>query len=206
MMYVYIPLFVALVSVAAVPQGDNSVDTLDVRSEVPSGYSVGNIEWRGFEDFSEDHVFTGTIENVIDQMRQIKGAHYTPSFVSEAENRTLEDKHQYHTAGQKIECGGDFADADRIAQGIDYLTHLPDSSKCSNSAKTCGRISCSWNSGIWWCNEKETLSDAYKCNMFGSYARRVLDECAIYDMNPRVSGKNTDDELNLNVVLAKASC
>ncbi|KAI1196249.1 hypothetical protein F5X97DRAFT_325683 [Nemania serpens] len=224
----HVPLlpFLAAVRVAALPQGDSSVDTLDVRTEIPGDYQVGDIEWRGFEDFGDDQVFTGTIEaspapipctflkydsnsvlqNVIQQMRQIKGIHYTPRFVTEAENRTLEDKHQHDTASDRVECGGDFADPDRINQGIDYLKHLPDSSRCTNPAKTCGRISCSWNSGIWWCNQKDMHADVYKCKTFGAYAARVVDECTIWDTNPRVSGKNTDDELKLSVVVAKAKC
>ncbi|KAI1119095.1 hypothetical protein F5Y14DRAFT_446306 [Nemania sp. NC0429] len=205
-MHFYIPLFLAAVGAVALPQGGPSVDSLDLRTEVPGNYSVGDIEWRGFEDFAEDQVFTGTIENVIQQMKQLKGAHYTPSFVTKAENQMLEDKHQYHTAGQKVQCGGDPADPSRIGQGIDYLSHLPDSSLCTNPASTCGRISCSWKSGIWWCNEKTMHSDVYKCSMFASYAARVVDECTIYDTNPRVSGKNSDDELNLSVVVARASC
>ncbi|KAI1191549.1 hypothetical protein F5B17DRAFT_284531 [Nemania serpens] len=205
-MHFYFLLLLAAVGAAAHPLGDNPVDTLDARTDIPRDYSVGDIQWRGFEDFPEDQVFTGTIENVIDQMRRIKGADYTPSFVAKAENQTLEDKHQYHTAGQRVVCGDNFADPSRIGQGIDFLRHLPDSATCTNAARSCGRISCSWKSGIFWCNQKSVFSDEYKCNMFGSYATRVVDECAIYDSNPRVSGANIDDELNLSVVVGKAKC
>lgn len=37
-------------------------DDLKFEIGVPSGYSAGDIEWSGFEDFDDDQVFTGTIE------------------------------------------------------------------------------------------------------------------------------------------------
>ncbi|KAI1129171.1 hypothetical protein F5Y10DRAFT_158683 [Nemania abortiva] len=198
--------FVAVALAAAVLQDDGPTSTLDSQTGLPSNYSVSDIEWRGFEDFNEDQVFTGTIENVINQMRQIKGAHYTPSFVSKAESQVFKTKPDYHAANHDILCGGSEADPRRIDQGVDYLNHLPDSALCSNPPKTCGRISCSWNSAILWCNDKTDPGDAHKCNMFGQYAAEIVDKCAIYDTNPRVCGRNSDDQLVLSVLVKKESC
>ncbi|KAI0446482.1 hypothetical protein F4803DRAFT_567856 [Xylaria telfairii] len=89
MMFPHLLLSLPLAWAALVPQGDNLANDLGSQIGVPRNYSVGDVEWRGFEDFDEDQVFTGTIEDVISQMRYIKGAHYTPAFVSRAENHTL---------------------------------------------------------------------------------------------------------------------
>ncbi|KAJ8121737.1 hypothetical protein ONZ43_g1885 [Nemania bipapillata] len=202
-------LFVIAAWAAAISQGNGIVtDEPDLQIGFPADYSVGDIEWRGFEDFDDGQVFTGTIQNVIEQMRRIKGAHYTPGFMSmsDAENHALGTNPDHHLSNTTVQCGGPEADPRRIDQGIDYLNHLPNSSKCSNAAKTCGRISCSWNSAIWFCNDKTVPSNVYQCNMFGKYAKAIVDECAIYDRNPRVSGRDFDDGLDLSVVVKKTSC
>ncbi|KAI1153711.1 hypothetical protein F4825DRAFT_460965 [Nemania diffusa] len=203
----YILPFVAAAWATVVPQGGSAVaDDLKFEIGVPSGYSAGDIEWSGFEDFDDDQVFTGTIESVISQMRQIKGAHYTPSFVSKAENQALAANHDDHVSTFLVECGGPDANPRRIAQGIDYLNHLPDSARCSNKALHCGRISCSWNSAIWLCNERSDPGTDHQCNMFGGYANSILKYCTINDKNPRVSGKNDDNELMVSVVVKWDDC
>ncbi|KAI0099224.1 hypothetical protein GGR51DRAFT_565041 [Nemania sp. FL0031] len=205
-MLFYTLLLVAVARAAVVPQDGSPADELNLQVGLPDNYSVSDIQWRGFEDFGEDQVFTGTIENVIYQMRQIKGADYTPSFVSKAESQITKSQPDHHVAKHNIECGGSDADPRRIDQGVDYLNHLPDSSICGNAPKTCGRISCSWNSAIWLCNDSTSGNNPHKCNMFGQYAAEIVKECAIYDSNPRVSGRNYDDQLILSVVVKKASC
>ncbi|KAJ8125802.1 hypothetical protein O1611_g7837 [Lasiodiplodia mahajangana] len=199
-------LFATAAWAAAVPQGDDSTNELNFQLGLPENYTVSDIQWRGFEGFGEDQVFTGTIENVISQMRQIKGADYTPSFVSKAESHATTPLPDYHAARHNIDCGGPEADPRRIDQGVDYLNHIPDSSLCGNAPKTCGRISCSWNSAIWLCNDRTDNDNVRKCNMFGQYAAEINKECAIYDSNPRVAGKNSDDQLLLSVLVKKASC
>ncbi|KAH8166499.1 hypothetical protein CIB48_g1785 [Xylaria polymorpha] len=188
---------------ALVPQGDNLAKDLGFQTGIPSNYSVGDIEWRGFEDFDEDQVFTGTIEvtlilipasllnwrsnnavqDVINQMRQIKGAHYTPGFVSRAENHTLEAEHDdYHTR-RRIYCGGMPADVTAVDEGISYLNHLPDSTRCSNSPSSCGRISCSYSSAIYWCNDNKECYQKWL-----------------------VGGKISDDNLELTVHVLGQRC
>ncbi|KAI2641049.1 hypothetical protein GGS21DRAFT_354749 [Xylaria nigripes] len=190
-------------------------DGVGFRNKVPEGYSVTDIEWRGIPDFDKDHVFTGTIEDVVDQMRAIKGSSYTPAFMMEhstdAAGTAPTDKHGFNVndgGDHYITCGGPEADPRRIQQGVDYLSHLPDSSICSMGPgpKNCGRISCSWNSGIWWCNEKNVTSDTYQCSLFATYASELLDNCAIYDRNPRVAGANFDNGYNFTVLVKEAWC
>ncbi|KAJ4250994.1 hypothetical protein NW762_011644 [Fusarium torreyae] len=52
-------------------------------------------------------------------------------------------------------CGGPWGEAsvERILDGIGYLERWPGKPKNGPGPGNCGRVSCSWNSAIWWCND-----------------------------------------------------
>ncbi|KAI8955582.1 hypothetical protein F4801DRAFT_574329 [Xylaria longipes] len=202
MMFPYLFLPFAIARAAAVPQGGSPTDELSFQSGIPSNHSIGDIEWRGFEDFDEGQAFTGTIENVIHQMRQIKGTHYMPSFVSRAENHTLEAEPNYHIASRKVTCGGPPADLMGTFEGIRYLSHISNSIMCNTPPASCGRISCSYNSAIYWCNENSYLTGA-RCNMFAQYAIQVFIACTNKN---KVSGKILDTNTKLSVKVIGGAC
>ncbi|KAI3327499.1 hypothetical protein F4824DRAFT_506920 [Ustulina deusta] len=191
---------------ATIPQRNTSTNEPDFQTGLFDNYSLSEIKWSGFEDFDKDQVFTGTIQDVVDQMRQIKGSYYTPSFVSQASNQSLEAEPPYNIAKQNIKCGGALANPFRINEGVSYLHKLPDTAMCTNSPRSCGRISCSWRSGIYWCNDKDVFSDAYKCSMFGDYASLIVKECATWGKSPHVAGMDRDSLNRLGVVVKKAPC
>jgi len=63
-----------------------------------------------------------------------------------------------------------------IEDGIAYLRGIPGLCVVPRGPYVCSRVSCSWNSGIWLCNDKrETLR--VPCAKIGDYAQRVKDEC-----------------------------
>ncbi|KAI0410012.1 hypothetical protein F4802DRAFT_592893 [Xylaria palmicola] len=143
-------LLLSLVSAwaAVVPEGGARTDWLDFQTDILDSYPVADIQWRGFEDFDQDQVFTGPIENVIFQMRQIKGANYTPGFVVEAKNQSTEAEPAFSVAKPILECGDAIASLTAIREGIAYIRQLRDDVICSNAPGACGRISCSSKSGI----------------------------------------------------------
>lgn len=44
-----------------------------------------------------------------------------------------------------------------IQRGIDYLRHVPFQPTNGPGPGNCGRVNCSWNSAIWWCNDVSAL-------------------------------------------------
>ncbi|KAI0395560.1 hypothetical protein F5Y17DRAFT_456802 [Xylariaceae sp. FL0594] len=187
--------------------------------------AANEVLWRGFDDFP-DHVFKGTIQDVIWQMREIKGYKYTPGFMAEdskpsdvmkkinaAVRRNLrKSTDSDDEANVTISCGGEPATAYRVLDGIDYLKALPDTVTCQNGPgpENCGRISCSWTSGIFWCNERATVSDVFPCKQFAGPARDIFDRCL--DMHtsqktlPTVAGYEIDEANEYKVVVARADC
>ena len=45
------------------------------------------------------------------------------------------------------------ANADRIYQGVMYLAHVGGVPEAGAGPNLCGRVSCSWDSAIYWCND-----------------------------------------------------
>lgn len=65
---------------------------------------------------------------------------------------------------------GNFASADkrRILEGIAYLNNLPAGDRPTNGPgpRTCGRVSCSYNAAIWWCNDVSKRRTNRCCSTF----------------------------------------
>ncbi|KAI0152676.1 hypothetical protein GGR57DRAFT_503539 [Xylariaceae sp. FL1272] len=186
--------FLATLSAAAIlPSGSTSPDGVGSQAVVNdayahlANYTFGDVEWRGFEGF-EDTVFTGTIENVIHQMKKVKGVNFVPDFVrkaeAEVETRIIQarDGSQPPSTNLNMNCIRDGLSAALlvpIRNGVRYLSHLSDSVVCQNGPgpSNCGRISCSDTSGIWFCNESPAPSAPFKCSIFGFYASNIAETC-----------------------------
>ncbi|KAK8096577.1 hypothetical protein PG999_012521 [Apiospora kogelbergensis] len=68
-----------------------------------------------------------------------------------------------------------YAIANEIQDGINYLRSL--TGDCTATPGPCGRVSCSWNSGIGWCWNQPTGSYTTKCANLADYAQVVHDKC-----------------------------
>lgn len=49
----------------------------------------------------------------------------------------------------------------RIYQGIDYLNGFRGSLSVDAGPQTCARVSCSWNSAIYWCNDVGSVNSIF---------------------------------------------
>lgn len=64
---------------------------------------------------------------------------------------TLERRTDF--SGAKVECWDQRVDSSEIRTGERYLRGLTGRPTNKAGPGTCGRVSCSWNSAIWWCND-----------------------------------------------------
>ncbi|KAK4179556.1 hypothetical protein QBC36DRAFT_179820 [Triangularia setosa] len=121
---------------------------LPVKADDPSGATV---------------TVTGTIQEAIAQMEaSYPGwnatfqAHLPPpptiggfNSISAA---ALEDPESYICKVNQWKEAGQLS----IVWGIEYLRGLTGSAKNGPGPGECGRVSCSWGSAIWWCNDNDT--------------------------------------------------
>ncbi|KAL3464647.1 hypothetical protein BJX64DRAFT_286138 [Aspergillus heterothallicus] len=117
----------------------------------------------------------GTVEQVYAKLLEIN-PNYDDDWNGETMNGVVEPELETRDVDHKIECLRDIGPTQKfIKAGIRYLRkingrpHLP--------AGECSRVSCSYNSAIYWCNDKD--HDAYlpSFNNIADGAQVILNIC-----------------------------
>jgi len=124
---------------------------------------------------------TGTIEEIYSQLTKIN-----PSF--DADFATVEDSNNIQ--GSNLEkrsgtfCGAwDDADLAAILEGIRYLRKVNGQPTGSPGPGACGRVSCSYKSAIWWCNDNTFTFSLPSFGTIADCAQAVADSCRVVDTN-----------------------
>ncbi|KAK3350454.1 hypothetical protein B0H65DRAFT_439497 [Neurospora tetraspora] len=69
---------------------------------------------------------------------------------------------------------------DRIPEGIDYLRKTPNGKPALGpGAGNCDRVSCSWNSAIFWCNEGSETKELDSYGTIADAAQIIQEECKL---------------------------
>ncbi|KAI1269082.1 hypothetical protein F5Y18DRAFT_176142 [Xylariaceae sp. FL1019] len=180
-MHFFLP-FLTLVSAVPAMTLPRLVDT------VPAGYAVGEINWTmPIVEGGPEHIFQGTAQQVFAQVNDKRQELGLPSLDTPLDDTVTASNGTDPVLSARTDiksrtfsnsiCGNPQSDAATkatILEGVRYLEKLK--SRCSNLPKTCGRISCSYNSAIWWCNDNNGVSE-YACSDFAPLALHVADEC-----------------------------
>ncbi|WYZ36091.1 hypothetical protein EsH8_X_000738 [Colletotrichum jinshuiense] len=144
------------------------------------GYGVVDLEWE--VDISSDGrkgIFNGTIEQIAEEVAKINpnwkeefNISSTPeeaaAAVKEIFQRDTEwgvGKRQAEWDEFRRECFGRWSPAESwaILLGIEYLDKIPGQPSNGPGPGNCGRVSCSADSAIWWCNDV-SYDDFYNYN------------------------------------------
>ena len=129
------------------------------------GYSIEEFSWEvETTPGGPTVVLNGTVEKVLSQVRGINPnyeaefATVVPEIVQPAEHAAEEEDTSSHLVKRgDVVCGKfPFAHQSDIDQGIKYLRSVPGKSQRGPGPGSCGQVSCSWSSAIWWCNDVST--------------------------------------------------
>ncbi|KAI0153103.1 hypothetical protein GGR57DRAFT_156232 [Xylariaceae sp. FL1272] len=155
----------------------NQVPPEAIRRGLPDGYSLADVTWTvPIVEGGADHTFNGTVQEVFAQINHARAQQGLDPLDDPTVNSTerVDIKRSY----DKTLCNvGLTASADewRIYQGIEYLQGVK--GRCGMTGpRVCGRISCSWDAAIFWCNDNNGYSE-YDCSKFADYAQKVNDNC-----------------------------
>lgn len=135
-------------------------------SPIP-GYTIEDIVWKVQTFPGRPHVLmSGTVQSVFNQLRYANpnfeadfGINLATSNLnashSEKNNVPLPNITQEHYDVLRHDCFGAWPSASlpRIQEGISYLRGLPGQPSEPPGPMACGRVSCSWDAAIWWCND-----------------------------------------------------
>ncbi|KAF7179670.1 hypothetical protein CNMCM7691_008719 [Aspergillus felis] len=122
------------------------------QSVIP-GYNTVDIEWEVQVTAGGPTVnVTGTIEEVYAHLKTLN-----PDFETEfppVAHDAIEARGAAYTISG-LSCQGRWAGCSwgRIQDGIRYLNGVPGRPSNGPGPGNCGRVSCSYNSAIWWCND-----------------------------------------------------
>ncbi|KAK4642292.1 hypothetical protein QC761_506430 [Podospora bellae-mahoneyi] len=139
-----------------------------IRSDQPdvSSYATVPITWelpvKADDPAGATVEVTGTIEEAIAQMdatypgwNETFQAHLPPPPTVDSgafDLAALDDPESYICKLDQWKEAGQLS----ILRGIEYLRGLTGSAKNGPGPGECGRVSCSWQSAIWWCNDNDT--------------------------------------------------
>ncbi|KAF4626802.1 hypothetical protein G7Y89_g11356 [Cudoniella acicularis] len=98
------------------------------------------------------------------------------------------------------------ADIQRIGQGIQYLDNVD--AYCIANGHSCSRISCSYNSDIWLCNDND--GPIYNgCSYMATFAQDIINSCSV-DLAPvtwtTIAGGQEFDTNDFNIIVRSDSC
>ncbi|KAL4803074.1 hypothetical protein BDV18DRAFT_163599 [Aspergillus unguis] len=96
----------------------------------------------------------------------------------------------------------DLVSIKRIREGIEYLSKVP--GRPAMDAHTCGRVSCSYDSHISWCNDNDHRFSLPGFYNIGQGASVIIDKCTYHN---RVAGSlDHDDNWRVDVRLDHHNC
>ncbi|KAK6852853.1 hypothetical protein PG995_011404 [Apiospora arundinis] len=167
-----------------------------IESPIP-GYGVETLQWKVDVAPGETKVMNGTVEEVYQQILKSN-----PEFKLGGDAQAL--RRATHLQKRSVNCGTwPLADKGRIQQGINYLRGVGGAPRNGPGPGNCGRVSCSYNAAIWWCNDDRSPKTLDNWNWIADSAQYILSVCAP-SVN-QVSGQNFERG-NWNTIVKRDGC
>ncbi|KAI1294521.1 hypothetical protein F5Y03DRAFT_399453 [Xylaria venustula] len=173
-----------------------------------SGSHMSNITWTGrIAEHGDTMSFTGpSLQQIEAQIRKIN-----PAFAWSAnEFGSRRDVSDPSLSEGEILCDlpwdPPFASVYHIRQGISHLRKIHGDCTNGPGPGNCGRVSCSYSSGIWFCNDNPHPMSV-PCSTFGDRASDIIEKCYSFGDFPTdsVYGQAFDTD-GWNVIIAGADC
>jgi hypothetical protein len=96
------------------------------------------------------------------------------------------------------------ASVGRIIEGISYLRSIGGRPLLGSGWGTCSRVSCSWNSGIQWCNDNPYPVELNSFSDIADAAWLIVSECTDLDQGITAGQRFHND--GINVVVYYSPC
>ncbi|KAK7977001.1 hypothetical protein PG996_003072 [Apiospora saccharicola] len=142
-----------------------------------SRYGVETLQWEIAVAPGQTEILNGTVQEVHRQVLQIN-PEYRFRTLPEKDLSTREA--QTKTPGDRIICFHENTHKPRAFQaGFGYLRGIEGKPTNGPGPGNCGRVSCSGNSAIWWCNDNETPKTLDSWAMIADAAERQVYHCGV---------------------------
>ncbi|EFR01023.1 hypothetical protein MGYG_04026 [Nannizzia gypsea CBS 118893] len=168
----------------------------------PLPHPVGPITYTGPVELNGKNLnltVEGTVQEIYSKVKDRTGVILKPVDLHKDDS-----KHKLRArARASINCHpqGGGAKVKSIREGASYLNGLH--GKFRPLPRTCSRVSCSWDSGIFLCNDNDHKVSV-PCKLVAEYTRDILDICASPDV-VSLRGQEFDSD-GWNVVVRESNC
>ncbi|KAH8167122.1 hypothetical protein CIB48_g1107 [Xylaria polymorpha] len=165
-----------------------------------------SITWTGRIDEDGGPVsFMGSgLQHIEEQIREIK-----PSFSWSRETEPGSRDSLEEDEGDilcEMAWNPQFASVFHIRQGITYLRKIHGNCTNGPGPGNCGRVSCSYGSGIWFCNDNP-YPMSVPCSTFGDRAWDIIEKCYAFGNFPTDSVHGQAfDTARWNIIVAGTDC
>ncbi|KAI1271002.1 hypothetical protein F5Y07DRAFT_393090 [Xylaria sp. FL0933] len=173
--------------------------SLDIRSELPSGYKVEPMTWRGvIEKGGPELSFNGTIDEVTQQIQAIK-----KDFTWEGHRRDLgvAENTRLQERGTKASENSLGPLTVNVEDSEDKLSKMSGACSVGAGPKVCAVLVCTRNAAVWLCNDN-SKPIAPSCSSLASYVADIVGKCGqdYYHGSRYCRGQEFDSD-NFNVIV-----
>jgi hypothetical protein len=178
------------------------------------GYGVEEVLWQVQSHPGKPHItLNGTVEEVYSQLLEIN-PNYETDFgtIDQRVERLKRDDYPVEVTTPR-----DLTKRDNtvcwnfqativwpINSGITYLRGVPGQPTNGPGPGNCGRVSCSYESAIWWCNDNPTPKTLPSFNTIADAAQTILNDCITWK-SIGISGQRFHDD-KWNAVVTGDNC
>ncbi|KAK4210111.1 hypothetical protein QBC37DRAFT_293148 [Rhypophila decipiens] len=181
---------------------------LALEAPIP-GYKVQEMTWK-VDPFNNGTIveITGTVQDVIAELYKINPQYLEHHFMvdDDSDKLTITHKQDNHVICNPRPGHWVHARYYPIQDGISYLRQIGGRPELSAGPGTCSRVSCSWKSAIWWCNDDDKPMSLDSFGDIADCAQEIVDICHKRDQwEFYVVGQNFNDG-NWNCIVRGANC
>ncbi|KAK8076903.1 hypothetical protein PG996_003073 [Apiospora saccharicola] len=137
------------------------------------GYGVEPVQWAVEVAPGQTELFNGTVQQVHEKILQIN-----PKFKLNPQPRGSLCR-ELSQSRDNVICLGTAGFQDAWSDGVEYLRNIPDSPTNGPGPGNCGRVSCSDNSAIWWCNDNTAPLVLERFGRIADAADAILKVCFV---------------------------
>ncbi|KAI1430135.1 hypothetical protein F5Y12DRAFT_709144 [Xylaria sp. FL1777] len=189
------PLFLTTLLLAVTEGLSSREHTPD---DLPRNSHISDIAWTGrVEEDGDMMSLTGSsLQHIEAQIRETKLDFVWPRATEPgAVTSSFSFSSPSILAGRDILCdinwNPPFASVFHIRQGISYLHKIRGDCSVGPGPGNCTRVSCSYGSGIWFCNDNPHPMSV-PCSTFGDRAWDIVEKCYAFGDRPSSSDPNTE--------------
>ncbi|OLN91678.1 hypothetical protein CCHL11_06602 [Colletotrichum chlorophyti] len=181
-----------------------------LKAPIP-GYSVFIPEWEVQATPGGDNVtIKGTVEDVFDELHNINPDYakaFGINFAEKAGPSARELEKRANFTDRPFICDNfGRAHVDAGWDGIKYLRKVKGKPKASAGPAMCGRVSCSWKTAIWWCNDDDKPKTLESFSDIADGAEKVWSECTDTEFHFWFASGQAFHKDNWNVIVGYEYC